>query len=380
MARLYACLLYTLMIAALLAGCAAPTSELVAVQPSPTETPLSPTSTHSTTSTGTPTPIPTVTSTIQVELICEDPQTKLFQDPELYMTSPIITNQQAKNAFADISYDEINRGLADLVVKIHYAFPWETHLVLPEYIEVRDVEQYVKSMGIEQTYLKLANYVEGMEFNDKYLYLSVHAISGRWTTSIWKRPIIFLDDNGQYELEGDLMEIVEGENGTHRLSTIPAQHYGTKPKIAIVDGCEPQVVRITPNAEVAAVMSDKADMLDINSVWITNDKVDLQFPGEEVGDFTYKYLLKDNRKGDKLPENYIQPLQVEIVEIPDSTFGTKFAVINLAVTTKEITPEGPRFEVGFIWNNGKEERLISYPVELGGVKLDIAGQSKYYQE
>jgi hypothetical protein len=369
-----------LIIAALLAGCTTPLPEPVVINPAPTETPILPTSTPRPTSTATLTPIPTVTSTIQVELICEDPQNKLFQDPELYITSPIITSQQAKNAFADISYDEINRELADLVIEIHHAFPWETHLVLPEYVMLRDVEQFMKSRGVEQTYLKLANYVEGMEFNDKNLYLSVHAVNGRWTTSIWKRPIIFLDDKGQYELEGDLMEIVEGEKGINRLYTIPAQNYGTRPEIAIVDGCEPQVVRITPNAEVAAFLSQNADMQDINSVWITNDKVDLQFPGEEVGDFQYKYFLKDNRKGDGKPENYVQPLgKVEFIEAPESSLFTKFARISLAVTKKEISPEGPKIEVGFIWNTSNEERLISYPVELSGFKHDHSEQGKYIQ-
>jgi hypothetical protein len=52
-----------LIIAALLAGCSAPSPEPVAVQPAPTETPLPPTSTPSPTSTATITLTPTVTHT-----------------------------------------------------------------------------------------------------------------------------------------------------------------------------------------------------------------------------------------------------------------------------------------------------------------------------
>jgi hypothetical protein len=362
MLKFIACMFATLFIAALLAGCTTPLPEPVVINPAPTETPILPTSTPRPTSTATLTPIPTVTSTIQVELICEDPQNKLFQDPELYITSPIITSQQAKNAFADISYDEINRELADLVIEIHHAFPWETHLVLPEYVMLRDVEQFMKSRGVEQTYLKLANYVEGMEFNDKNLYLSVHAVNGRWTTSIWKRPIIFLDDKGQHELEGYLMEIVEGENGINRLSTIPAQHYGTRPKIAIVDGCEPQVVRVTLDGKVAAVLSENPDFGNINSVWINNPNLggSLSAYGEEVGDFSYNYLLKNNKQG--YPDNFVQPLEIRNVRGDGIT--KKYKWIALAITRIDNTSEDVKIEMGFIW----KDRIFSYPVIFGGVK------------
>jgi hypothetical protein len=398
MVKLVASILTALMIMALLAGCSAPPPEPVAVQPAPTQASLPSTIPPPTGGevypsaepTGSVEITPSATDIPEAPPVCPaDPVKELFDNSEAHRMAPVLLATDADRLFAGDARAalEVTSEATRLLVDMHRSRAIKDGTVIvPEYVNVQDVKTYIQGIwGIQTLEFDVQNYREGINMSgEDTILISVEAREGGGReTRITKNSSLGRLPDGNFFVFGNMLIPADRNgDGVYEFYTLPGQFLdGTNAGFFKVPGCDAVIARFDENGNIVAIMRKGADIIDINRLWTTRagEAVQVAEPlGEPVGDFEYKFLIMKNTKGDGLLETFRQPLEYKFIGGNDSPAAKHMAVIDMAITKKEITPDGrPRIEVGFIWNNGEEDRLLSYPVELIGSKRDPSEIGEY---
>jgi hypothetical protein len=285
MVKLYARLFTALMIVIPIGGCAVFRPGPVAVLQNQTETPPPSTSTPRPTSTATPTI--TFTPTPEPEICTLDPQTELFRDASVGLTVPVLSSQDAREIFGEeVLFEGILSQVAFDIAQVQKSNPTSiSKVIVPEYINPSDVRDYLEVDGIIQIDFEIGKFDPDADIkNEKTLLVSVHAGEDGWRTALWRNSSIIQRPDGINMVDGEMMFIGDtDEDGTPELRTLPAQRIGTtKPDVAIVDGCEPSIIRVNEKGEVQAILAENPDLLNPDSIWIQNESVNIIPDASEI--------------------------------------------------------------------------------------------------
>jgi hypothetical protein len=240
-------------------------------------------------STSTPSPVPTAiptpisTPTPEPETCTLDPQTELFRDASAGLTVPVLSNQDAREILGEeVSFEGILSQVAFDIAQLQKSnLTSISNVIIPEYINLSDVRNHLEGNGITQTEFEIKNYDPSTGIkNEDTLLVSVHAGKESWTMALWRNPSLSQRPDGSNVIDGELMLIVETDNdGNSELRPVPAQRIGTsRADIAIVDGCPPNIIRVTPDGKVQAILAQNPDLLDPDNLWVENEEAIVGIP------------------------------------------------------------------------------------------------------